>query len=96
MIKKFITAAVATAVIGTAAITVPTAAEANGFGAGLAAGAIGGAIVGGAIANSQNHYYGPGYGPGYAGPVYEDGYAHCHRVLFRDDFGREYWRRVCN
>ncbi len=94
MIRTFITAAVATTLIGTAAITVPTSAEARGggFGVGLGAGLIGGAIVGGAIANSQNHYYAPGYN---SGPVYEDGYYGCRRVLFRDEYGNEHWRRVC-
>jgi hypothetical protein len=93
MMKTFITVAITTALIGTAAISVPTTAQANGFGAGLATGVIGGAIVGGAIANNQRHY-GQGY---YDGPVYEDGgYAHCRRVLFHDDYGHETWRRVCN
>lgn len=93
MIRKFLTAAVATAVIGMAALTAPTPALAYGHhgfgvGAGIAAGVIGGAIVGSAIANQPRTYV--------ETPVYEDDYVTCHRVLFRDNFGREYYRRVCN
>jgi hypothetical protein len=91
MFKKFITAALATAVIGTAAITAPTQAEAHGgVGLGIAAGILGGVVVGSAIAN--NGYYNNGY---YGGPVYYEGYHHCHRVLFQDDWGHQYFRRVC-
>jgi len=91
MFKTFITAAVATAVIGTAAITAPTQAEAHGgVGLGIAAGLVGGAIIGSAIANNN---YNNGY---YGRPVvYEDGYVHCHRVAFVDSWGYEHVRRVC-
>jgi len=81
MFRKIITAAVATAVIGTAAITAPTQAEAHGIGVGIAAGIIGGAIIGSAIASQNGYYY----------PAYE----HCHRVWFQDDWGHTYWRRIC-
>jgi hypothetical protein len=91
MFKTLITAAVATALIGTAAITAPTQAEAHDHvGLGIAAGILGGAIVGSAIAN--NGYYNGYYGR----PVYyEDGYVHCRRVAFVDNWGYEHVRRVC-
>jgi hypothetical protein len=94
MLKKFITAAVAIAAIGSATLAVPTQAEARGWtpGLGIAAGVVGGVIVGSAIAN-QNRYDGPYYNNGPV--VYEDGYVHCHRVAFVDNWGYEHVRRVC-
>ena len=104
MIRKFLSAAVLTAVIGVSAIATPTAALADGYyrhggynhgyhrgpgiGAGIAAGIIGGALIGGVIANS---------GPRYVEtPVYEDDYVTCQRVRVRDDEGNIYYRRVCD
>lgn len=85
MIRKFITAAVATAVIGTATLTAPTEAQAHGshVGVGIAAGIIGGTILGAAIANSRNTYY-------------EDDYVRCYDRRFVDDWGHVHWRRVCH
>jgi len=62
----------------------------RGFGRGVGLGILGGAIIGGAIA-SQDYYDG-----GYPDTVYEDGYYGCRRTLFTDDYGHQYWRRVCN
>ena len=72
MTKTF-TALAAAAVIGVAALSVPTQADARGWhrGGGVAAGVIGGlaagAIIGSAAAGGG--YYGPGYGY-YGGPYY--------------------------
>lgn len=100
MIRKFVTAAVATAVIGTATLAAPTAAEAHGagLGVGIAAGIIGGTILGAAIA--QPHYYndGPRYYYRPAAPVYydDDSYVRCRNRRFVDDWGNVVWRRVCH
>lgn len=92
MIGKLTSVAVATALIGAVAIVTPTPAEAHGgVGVGIAAGLLGGAILGGVIANSQPRSY-----TYVETPVYEDDTVVCHRVLFRDEYGNRYWRRVCN
>ncbi len=95
MLKTFLTTAIATVAVASAAIVVPSQAEARGWGPGLgiAAGVVGGVIVGSAIANQNRYNDGPYYGNGPV--VYEDGYVHCHRVAFVDNWGYEHVRRVC-
>lgn len=84
MFKTFIIAAVAITLVGGAAITTSTEAEAHGgIGLGIAAGLVTGAVVGSAIVASQDRYY-------------DGDYTYCRHVRFVDDYGHVFWRRVCH
>ena len=83
-------ALVATTMVGASS----TAARANDVGLGIAAGIIGGVAVGAAIASQPRervyveerprHYY------------EEEPVVRCRKVLYEDDYGRRYWKRVCH
>lgn len=88
MIKKLIATVAVAATIATASVGISTEAEAHNVGLGIAAGIIGGIAVGSIIASQRPAYY------------YDDGYYYrpaprCHRVLYENEYGERYWRRVC-
>lgn len=95
MIRKLVATLAAAAVIATSTIAASAPAEAYyrhwhhgpGVGPAIVGGLIGGLALG-AIVNSQRHYYDDEY---YDGPYYS-----CRRVLYENQYGERYWRRVCD
>ncbi len=84
MFKKFIAATVATLVIATASVSASTQAEAHGIGGlGIAASILGGVVIGTAIASQPHRDY------------VEEDVVVCKKVLYEDDYGNRYWKKIC-
>lgn len=92
MIRKLVAALATVAVIATSTIAASAPAEAyyrhwhHGVGPAIVGGLIGGLALG-AIVNSHRYYYDDYYD----GPYYD-----CRRVLYENQYGERYWRRVCD
>ncbi|MDR3494639.1 MAG: hypothetical protein P4L82_08550 [Ancalomicrobiaceae bacterium] len=89
---KFIAALCTSALIATAFVGSATQAEAHDVGLGIAAGIIGGVAVGSIIASQPRERV---YVEERPHRVYEEDVTVCRKVLYEDDYGHRYWKRVC-
>ena len=91
--KNFVAALCTSALIATAFVGSTSEASANDVGAAIAGGIIGG-VIGGAIVNSQPRER--VYVEERPAPVYEEDVTVCRKVLYEDDYGHRYWKKVCH
>ena len=92
---KFLSTACAVALVATTVFAAaPTQARANDVGVGIAAGIVGGTILGAAIASQPRERV---YVEERPRRVYEEeDVTVCKKVLYEDEDGARYWKRVCH
>ncbi|MDR3374856.1 MAG: hypothetical protein P4L98_14100 [Ancalomicrobiaceae bacterium] len=91
--KNLVAALCTSALIATAFVGSTSEAQANDVGLGIAAGIIGGVAVGSIIASQPRERV---YVEERPAPIYEEDVTVCKKVLYEDDYGHRYWKRVCH